>query len=90
MTGGTVVSHPDFSPSIDAVLDSRGNDYIRNDPDGKRMRLDAHTVLKLSLPKSFIFISPSLPPCPRGTLLMMTVKGQEPGELRLYPLHGCR
>ncbi|KAI4231336.1 MAG: hypothetical protein LQ349_005688 [Xanthoria aureola] len=46
MTGGTAVSYPEFSPSIDAVLDSRGNDYIRNDPDGKHMRLDAHTVLK--------------------------------------------
>ncbi|KAL8657517.1 MAG: hypothetical protein Q9226_001831 [Calogaya cf. arnoldii] len=46
MTGGTAISHADFSPTIDAVLDSRGNDYIRVDPDGKHMRLDAHTVLK--------------------------------------------
>ncbi|KAL8850090.1 MAG: hypothetical protein Q9221_004951 [Calogaya cf. arnoldii] len=46
MTGGTAISHADFSPAIDAVLDSRGNDYIRMDPDGRRMRLDAHTVLK--------------------------------------------
>ncbi|KAL8752739.1 MAG: hypothetical protein Q9184_005642 [Pyrenodesmia sp. 2 TL-2023] len=45
MTGGTAVSHPDFNPSIDTILDSRGNDYIRTDPDGKHMRLDAHTVL---------------------------------------------
>lgn len=50
MTGGTAISHPSFKPSIDAVLDSRGNDYIRNDPDGKHMRLDAHTVLKFGRP----------------------------------------
>ncbi|KAL8903706.1 MAG: hypothetical protein Q9207_003750 [Kuettlingeria erythrocarpa] len=54
MTGGTAISHPTFSPSIDAVLESRGNDYIRNDPDGKHMRLDAHTVLKLSLFSSLL------------------------------------
>ena len=62
MTGGTAVSHPEFSPSIDAVLDSRGNDYIRNDPDGKHMRLDAHTVLKwVSLSSCFSQSSPSSP-----------------------------
>lgn len=46
MAGGTAISHPSFQPSIDAVLYGRGTDYIRNDPDGKHMRLDAHTVIK--------------------------------------------
>ncbi|KAI4231970.1 MAG: hypothetical protein L6R40_007557 [Gallowayella cf. fulva] len=46
MTGGTAVSHPSFATPIDAVVDGQGNDYIRNDPSGKHMRLDAHAVLK--------------------------------------------
>ena len=54
MTNGTAVSHPDFEPAIDAVCASQGNDYIRNDPDGKHMRLDAHTVLKYAIPISFL------------------------------------
>ncbi|KAL8789761.1 MAG: hypothetical protein Q9213_001012 [Squamulea squamosa] len=46
MTGGTAISHPSFSPSVDAVFAGQGNDYIRNDPSGNHMRLDAHAVLK--------------------------------------------
>jgi len=46
MVGGTVISEPGFTPSINATFAGTGNDYIRNDPDGKRMRLDAHGVIK--------------------------------------------
>ena len=46
MTGGSVKSEPNFSPSIDAEWVGTGNDYIHNDPDGKAMRLDAHAVVK--------------------------------------------
>lgn len=46
MVGGTVVSEPGFIPALNAKFEGTGNDYIRNDPDGKRMRLDAHGVVK--------------------------------------------
>lgn len=46
MTGGSLKSEPSFSPAIDAEFVGTGNDYIRNDPDGKNMRLDAHGVVK--------------------------------------------
>ncbi|EFR01541.1 hypothetical protein MGYG_04543 [Nannizzia gypsea CBS 118893] len=46
MVGGTVKSEPGFSPAFNGQLASNGNDYIRTDPDGKRLRLDAHTVVK--------------------------------------------
>lgn len=46
MVGGTVVSEPGFTPALNAKFEGTGNDYIRNDPDGKRMRLNAHGVVK--------------------------------------------
>ena len=46
MTGGSIRSHPDYDIPIDAPLEGMGHDYIRNDPDGKRMRLGAHAVAK--------------------------------------------
>jgi len=46
MTGGSVKSEPNFSPSVDCEWIGTGNDYIHNDPDGKNMRLDAHAVVK--------------------------------------------
>ncbi|OKL60000.1 hypothetical protein UA08_04571 [Talaromyces atroroseus] len=46
MVGGTVVSEPGFTPAINATFVGTGNDYIRRDPDGKAMRLDAHGVVK--------------------------------------------
>lgn len=46
MVGGTLISEPEFTPAINANFVGTGNDYIRNDPDGKRMRLNAHGVVK--------------------------------------------
>lgn len=46
MVGGTVISEPGFTPSLNASFVSTGNDYIHRDPDGKRMRLNAHGVIK--------------------------------------------
>ncbi|KAK2760752.1 hypothetical protein FQN54_001988 [Arachnomyces sp. PD_36] len=46
MTGGTIKSEPGFSPALDSKFVGTGNDYIRNDVDRKRMRLDAHGVVK--------------------------------------------
>ena len=51
MTGGTVKSESGFSPAIDAEFFGTGADYIHNDPDGKRMRLNAHGVLKWVAPR---------------------------------------
>ena len=92
MTGGTAISHADFSPAIDAVLDSRGNDYIRMDPDGKRMRLDAHTVLKYSLSNSLLQIQGPVARTVSGAVSLLTavLKGQKPGELSVCPLYRCR
>ncbi|KAL8707149.1 MAG: hypothetical protein Q9220_007761 [cf. Caloplaca sp. 1 TL-2023] len=45
MTGGTLTSEPAFSEKIKAKFATQGNDYIRADPDGRGMRLDAHAVL---------------------------------------------
>ncbi len=50
MVGGTVKSESGFSPAIDAEFVGTGADYIHNDPDGKRMRLNAHGVLKWVAP----------------------------------------
>ncbi|KAH8697379.1 hypothetical protein BGW36DRAFT_407418 [Talaromyces proteolyticus] len=46
MIGGTVKAESDFAPSLNATFVGTGNDYIRADPDQKRLRLDAHSVLK--------------------------------------------
>ena len=46
MVGGSIKTEEGFSPSIDAEWVGVGNDYIRTDPDGKHMRLDAHGTLK--------------------------------------------
>lgn len=46
MTGGSLKSESNYSPSIDAEWIGTGNDYIHHDPDGKNMRLDAHAVVK--------------------------------------------
>lgn len=46
MTGGTIKSESGFSPALDSEFVGVGNDYIRSDVDGKRMRLDAHGVVK--------------------------------------------
>lgn len=53
MVGGTVKSEPGFLPAFNGQLASNGNDYIRTDPDGKRLRLDAHTVVKYVYPPNF-------------------------------------
>lgn len=53
MVGGTVKSEPGFLPAFNGQLASNGNDYIRTDPDGKRLRLDAHTVVKYVYSPSF-------------------------------------
>lgn len=52
MTGGTLKSEPGFSPAIDAEFVGMGNDYIRGDPSGKHIRLDAHGVVKYASPFS--------------------------------------
>ena len=46
MTGGSLTSEPYFSPSVSAEWALAGADFIHNDPDGKRMRLDAHGTVK--------------------------------------------
>ena len=46
MTNIIVNSEPGFSPSIDAESIGSANDYIRNDPSGKHMRMNAHGVVK--------------------------------------------
>ncbi|KAL6718155.1 hypothetical protein ACLMJK_004243 [Lecanora helva] len=46
MTGGSIKSEPNFSPSIEAEFAGTGNDFIHNDPDGKAMRLDAHGAVR--------------------------------------------
>lgn len=45
MVGGTIRSHPEFPTEVDATL-TGGYDYIHNDPDNKRMRLNAHSTAK--------------------------------------------
>ncbi|KAI4162740.1 MAG: hypothetical protein LQ342_003627 [Letrouitia transgressa] len=52
----TIDSHPDFSISLDAISVSQGNDYIRNDPDGQHMRLDAHAVFKDKTTEALIYL----------------------------------
>ena len=46
MVGGTVISESGFTPALNAKFEGTGNDYIHNDPDGKRMRLNAHGVVR--------------------------------------------
>lgn len=41
---GTITSDPSFGIPIDWTLKDEGKDYVRNDPDGRRMRLDADAV----------------------------------------------
>ncbi|BCS25888.1 DUF3237 domain-containing protein [Aspergillus puulaauensis] len=45
-SSGTFKSAEGFSPSIDAEIVGVGNDYIHADPDGSRLRLDAHGTIK--------------------------------------------
>ncbi|KAL8678489.1 MAG: hypothetical protein Q9186_005159 [Xanthomendoza sp. 1 TL-2023] len=56
MTGGTAISHPSLQSSIDAVFADQGHDYIRADPSGKHLRLNAHGVLKNKGSGSLIYI----------------------------------
>lgn len=46
MIGGTVTAEPDFTPALNATFVGTGNDYVHGDPDQKKLRLDAHAVLK--------------------------------------------
>ncbi|KAL1852237.1 hypothetical protein Plec18167_006051 [Paecilomyces lecythidis] len=46
MIGGTVAAEPGFSPALNANFVGTGNDYVHGDPDQKKLRLDAHAVLK--------------------------------------------
>jgi hypothetical protein len=46
MVGGNVKSEPGFSPVFNGEFVGSGNDYIHLDPDGKRLRLNAHAVVK--------------------------------------------
>jgi hypothetical protein len=46
MVGGNVKSEPGFSPAFNGEFVGSGNDYIHLDPDGKRLRLNAHAVVK--------------------------------------------
>ncbi|KAL9116768.1 MAG: hypothetical protein Q9187_006704 [Circinaria calcarea] len=57
MTGGTLKSEPGFSPAIDAEFVGMGNDYIRGDPSGKHIRLDAHGVVKDKTSSALIYLS---------------------------------
>lgn len=45
-SSGTFKSAEGFSPSLDAEIVGVGNDYIHADPDGSRLRLDAHGTIK--------------------------------------------
>jgi hypothetical protein len=46
MIGGTVTAEPGSTPALNATFVGTGNDYIHGDPDQKRLRLDARSVLK--------------------------------------------
>jgi len=46
MVAGAVTSEADFSPSVNGKFIGMGNDYIHADPDGKHLRLDAHSVIE--------------------------------------------
>ncbi|KAF2277352.1 uncharacterized protein EI97DRAFT_432231 [Westerdykella ornata] len=46
IVSGTVKSEPGFEPALDAELHGTGYDYIRNDADGRNMRLDVRSQLK--------------------------------------------
>lgn len=46
MVGGTVKSESGFEPAFNGQFEGTGNDYIHMDPDEKRLRLDAHSVVK--------------------------------------------
>lgn len=56
MTGGTIKSEPGFAPALNSEFVGIGNDYIRSDVDGKRLRLDAHGVVKY-VDRSLTFLS---------------------------------
>ncbi|KAL4791778.1 hypothetical protein BDV19DRAFT_370014 [Aspergillus venezuelensis] len=45
-SSGTFKSAEGYPLEIDAQIVGTGNDYIRADPDGGRLRLDAHGVIK--------------------------------------------
>lgn len=86
MTGGTAISHPSFKPAVDAVFEGVGNDYIRNDPDGKHMRLDAHGVLR------FVWLASKLSmslgeSIPSQLANSENLQGQELGKLDLRALY---
>jgi len=46
MVAGAVTSEAGFSPSVSGKFIGMGNDYIHADPDGKHLRLDAHSVIE--------------------------------------------
>jgi len=46
MVAGTVTSEANFSPSVNGKFIDMGTDYIHADPDGKHLRLDAHSVIE--------------------------------------------
>ncbi|KAL4786073.1 hypothetical protein BJX76DRAFT_355485 [Aspergillus varians] len=45
-SSGTLKAAEGFSPAINAQFVGVGNDYIHADPDGARLRLDAHGTIK--------------------------------------------
>ncbi|KAL1953663.1 hypothetical protein VTO42DRAFT_2374 [Malbranchea cinnamomea] len=46
IVGGNVKGESGFSPALNGEFIGQGNDYIHMDPDEKRLRLDAHGVVK--------------------------------------------
>jgi hypothetical protein len=46
MVGGTLKAEPGFYSGFEAEVVGTGHDYIHVDPDGGRMRLNAHSVVK--------------------------------------------
>jgi hypothetical protein len=46
MVGGSLKAEPEFHSGFEAELVGIGNDYIHVDPDGQRMRLNAHAIAK--------------------------------------------
>lgn len=57
MIGGSVKSEPGFGTAVDAVFEGQGHDWIHTDPDGKRIRLNAHGVVKDSKTSGLIYIN---------------------------------
>ncbi|QKX55923.1 uncharacterized protein TRUGW13939_03022 [Talaromyces rugulosus] len=56
MIGGTVTAEPGSTPALNATFVGTGNDYIHGDPDQKRLRLDARSVLKTD-DGAFIYVN---------------------------------